>query len=437
MTITNPYQVIHQIIRSVCGKYFARTGQLFLAMMCLQSCSAGEKSKEVHFTVDKYPFIHPERNEIVHAEVLDSFFEQLYMLRTSQPLRVNILQIGDSHIQCDLLSGIVRTDFQSDFGNAGRGLVVPLHVAGTNESFNYKITSNVVCTSKRCVFVNDPMPIGIGGVTIRSFSDNTSFRIKTFNYPPLDYSFDKLTLFYQKDSSAFDFDILDSTGRVIGTLDHTSGGTNSGFASYAALPVSTNDVSLRVKKTSDVQNETTVYGLNLENDSSGVLFHAVGVNGAEAFQYLRAQYFAEETRALNPSLIIISLGTNEAQRLPFDKADVISKLDSLINILRIHNPNAAFLLTTPSDSYYHKRYYNTSLAALHTAMVEYASSHHIAVWDLYSIAGGYKSCYQWLRYGLMRPDGIHFVKKGYEFQGNLLYEALMKSYNKYVRAKNK
>ena len=120
-------------------------------------------------------------------------------------------RIGDSHIQADFLSEKVRNDIQSDFGNAGRGVVVPLRVAGTNEPFNYKITSNVVCTSKRCVFVNNPMPIGIGGVTIQSFSDSVSFRIKAFDSPNNNYAFNKVTLFYQKDS-AFDFVIEDTLG---------------------------------------------------------------------------------------------------------------------------------------------------------------------------------------------------------------------------------
>ena len=80
-----------------------RVCHVAIAVLCLQSCTAGPKGKEVAYTVAKYPFIHPERNEIVHAEVLDSFFEQLYMLRTGQPLRVNILQIGDSHIQLSLI----------------------------------------------------------------------------------------------------------------------------------------------------------------------------------------------------------------------------------------------------------------------------------------------------------------------------------------------
>lgn len=414
--------------------YLLRSLCLLLLLPLLHSCGAADRGKEVKYTVQKYPFIHADRNEIIHAESLDSVFEQLYLLRASQPLRLNILQIGDSHIQADFISSALRTDFQTAFGNAGRGLVVPLHVAGTNESFNYRITSNVVCTSKRCVFVNDPMPIGIGGVTIRSFSDNTSFRIRSFNQPPLNYAFSKLTLFYQKDSSAFDFDVLDTAGRIIGSLHHALE-DDYPFASRTDLPYNTNDITLRVKKLSEQQNETTVYGLNLENDSSGVLFHSVGVNGAEAFQYVRAAFFAEQTQALQPRLIIISLGTNEAQRLPFDTKGTIAKLDSLVKALYFYNPKAKILITTPTDSYFRKKYYNNSLAALHTAMVQYAAENNIAIWDLYSIGGGYKSCYQWKRYGLMRSDGIHFTRQGYEFQGNLLYEAIVKAYNEYVQNK--
>jgi lysophospholipase L1-like esterase len=68
-------------------------------------------------------------------------------------------------------------------------------------------------------------------------------------------------------------------------------------------------------------------------------------------------------------------------------------------------------------------------------MVNYAKENHVAIWDLYSIGGGYKSCYQWKRYGLMRADGIHFGKQGYEFQGNLMYESIIAAYNKYVQSK--
>ena len=34
--------------------------------------------------------------------------------------------------------------------------------------------------------------------------------------------------------------------------------------------------------------------------------------------------------------------------------------------------------------------------------------------------------------GLMRPDHVHFMPAGYTLQGELLYEAIVKTYNAYV-----
>ena len=384
----------------------------------------------VHFESKKYAFIHADRNELIGAHNLDSFFHKLYLQKTQKQSRINILHIGDSHIQADFLSAVVRTDFQNDFGNGGRGIVVPLRVAGTNEPFNYKITSNVVCTSKRCVFVNNPMPIGLGGVTIQSFSDSVYFRIRAYDSPNNKYTFNKVTLFYQKDS-AFDFSIEDTIGTKLGALSSRSN-EEFPYVSSNLLSHPTNDIILRAQKTDSSQNNAMIYALNLENDNSGVIYHAVGVNGAEAFQYANAQYFARQTAGVHPDLIIISLGTNEAQHKPFDIELTKSRIDSLVRQLRVANPSTGIVLTTPPDSYYHKKYYNTGVAQVHTILVDYAKENNLAVWDLFSIAGGYKSCYQWKKYGLMGGDGIHFYRSGYELQGNLLYEAIIKAYNKYV-----
>jgi lysophospholipase L1-like esterase len=401
-------------------------------ILLLQGDCYAQNSGYVNFSIKKLSFIHPERNEIINSSSLDSFFYKLYKLKAQNTGRVNILQIGDSHIQADFLSAQVRTNFQHDFGNGGRGLVVPLRVAGTNEPFNYKITSNLKCSSKRCVFVNDPMPIGIGGVTIQSFSDSTYFTIKMYNAPSIDYAFKKITLFYLKDSAAYDYDVQDTSGNVLAQMDALSN-TPYPNTAVAILPANTNQIVMQARKNNDYQNNTTIFGLNLENDSAGVLLHAVGVNGAEAFQYARAQYFAEQTAALQPNLIIVSLGTNEAQRRPFDKVFAERRLDSLVSAVQMYNPGVPVLLTTPPDSYYKRKYYNTSLTQLHEVMVNYAKQHDLAVWDLYSIAGGYKSAYSWKRSGLMRSDGIHFSRAGYEYQGNLLYEAITIAYNYYVK----
>ncbi len=396
------------------------------SMVCLA------QNAQVNFAVKSYPFVHEERNEIVNAKVLDSFFNKLYLQRTQKNQRISILQIGDSHIQADMLSGQVRTNFQKDFGNAGRGLIVPLRVAGSNEPYNYKITSNVKCYGKRCVYVNDSLDYGIGGFAVKTSDDTAQFRIRTFDYAPLNYAFSKMTLFYQQDSS-YHFSLEDSLGNKLGVVSKDSSQMKN--VSVVQLLANTNEVFLKAHRNNSSESYAILYGMNLENDSSGVLYHSIGVNGAEAYQYARAKYFAEQTVVLKPEVIIISLGTNEAQRRPFDKTLTEARLDSLIKQLQFYNPGKPIILTTPPDSYFHRKYYNTAISTYHVMVVDYAKQNNLAVWDLFSATGGYKSCYQWKKYKLMRKDGVHFSRAGYELQGNLLYEAITKSYNEYVSHK--
>ena len=58
------------------------------------------------------------------------------------------------------------------------------------------------------------------------------------------------------------------------------------------------------------------------------------------------------------------------------------------------------------------------------------------VWDMYGLMGGLGSIKQWEKAGLAKRDKIHFTKAGYETVGDLLFEALIKSYNDYLEQNN-
>ena len=84
------------------------------------------------------------------------------------PLRevVNILQLGDSHIQAGHLSGQVMRLFHHAFGNAGRGWIAPFKLSKTNEPDDYFINSVVRdWTAGRCIQRVPKTPIGIGGIS--------------------------------------------------------------------------------------------------------------------------------------------------------------------------------------------------------------------------------------------------------------------------------
>jgi hypothetical protein len=51
---------------------------------------------------------------------------------------------------------------------------------------------------------------------------------------------------------------------------------------------------------------------------------------------------------------------------------------------------------------------------------------------MYKVCGGDHAADTWRAKGLLRSDGVHYTKEGYAYQGNLLFDAIMKSYNQYV-----
>jgi len=382
-----------------------------------------------------YPFVNEEANVISNNVHLDSLMEKLYNLKVHGHGTINILHIGDSHLQADFMTSVIRTKLQKEFGNGGRGLVVPLHVAKTNEPDNYKSTSNFSWQSKRCVFPNQPLPIGIGGVTISTTDSCADFTIKTMDDLPQSYGFNKMTLFYQKDSASYGFTLSDSLGVCLGLLSPDSLDVYP-FTSSVAFPVSTNQVTVKVTNTCSQKSRATIYGLLLENGNTGIIYNTVGVNGAEYQHYSEASDFCKQTKALKPDLIIISLGTNEAYALNFDPETFYADIQLLFNQLKKENPKAQFLLTTPACSYRRKKP-NLRLPLAGKTIIRFVTDNNLAYWDLQGATGGSNSAINWRKNHMLRPDGVHYSRAGYELQANLFCNAFLNAYNAYVSNRSK
>ena len=58
-------------------------------------------------------------------------------------------------------------------------------------------------------------------------------------------------------------------------------------------------------------------------------------------------------------------------------------------------------------------------------MYRYCAEHNIAYWNWYRIMGGEASSLKMLKKGLIQKDKLHLTRRGYELQGQLLYEALL------------
>ncbi len=394
-------------------------------------------SLKAQMPVGRYSFIHYKDNTLHNdSGVLDSFYQKLFVLQQQHKGVVRVLHIGDSHIQADNFSGTVRQNLQENFGNAGRGLVFPYRVAKTNGPDGLLSSSNAVWNVKRNVFINNPMPIGISGISIENTQSHATVQISVNNTPALNYGFTELTLFHQTGPDCNDVDATDGNGdalfqRVYTGIDNVS---------HWQLNKPANAVTFTMMGNDSAEKTNRIYGVLMENDSPGVLYNMAGVNGAEFRHYNAARYFFEQSKYLAPNLIILSLGTNEALGGTINTDDMYENIRQMVDSLKQQNPGAVFLFTTPSDSYRRARkgfLKNANTQKSKNTIIRFCEEQHYAFWDLNAVMGGYGSMMYWYRNGLAQRDLIHFTVRGYQLQGNLLYNAIIQGYEKYTERNTK
>ena len=379
-----------------------------------------------------YPFIKTEFNVVQNDSSIYPFFEKLTKLENGTLKTIRIIHIGDSHIQADLFSGKLRRNFQIQFGNAGRGLVFPYRLARTNEPNSYKSESNVKWEARRIVMPSETIPTGICGITVKTIDTLATFSLTLQPQNNLNYDFNKLTVIHDKGPEIFDYYIKDENGTFFNIVPEAT--DNSKFTSVFSSDTLVHKFSISfASKDSLLKRHFNLYGIVTENNNPGVLYHMIGVNGAEYRHYNSSEYFLEQLSVLKPDLLLISLGTNDAYPLSFQVENFKRQVDTLLTSIRKIHPNACVILTGPGDSYRKRKYKNKNMLIAGDILKQYALENNIAYWDWYSIMGGLGSSLKWQKKNLYQPDRLHMTRTGYEIQGDLLYEAILKSYYSYKK----
>ena len=386
-------------------------------------------------------FIHPDKNVIVDEQhSLCEFYDRLHLLDlrrkagdkpAEQPVKVSVMHIGDSHIQAGFFTVEMMNLLQEKFGSAGRGLVFPLKLAKTNEPYDYLIRSQEQWDRTLCVQRVKKLPVGLGGMAIKTTDASFTFEIKA-NSTTNDHSFNTITVFHHE--KAPNLYVADK-----GIHSYVEAATCP-FISKIHIDKAVCQLNLSAE-TTEKQDSAIYFGFNLENGKSGVLYHAVGMNGAQFRHYASVQDFAEQISVLTPSLLIFSLGTNESFRGKLVENRFFGEIDRIIQPILKENPNAKVLITTPPDCLESTagstRKSNPNLRDVREALIRYARKNSFAYWDLYAVLGGDNSAYPLYQEGYLSEDGVHFKKGGYTLLGQLFYEALLNDYTTYVQHRYK
>ncbi len=361
--------------------------------------------------LEQFKFIHPEKNRFEgDTKALKGFYEKLLELRSGLRNKVSIFQLGDSHIQSGYFSGTARASLQKYYGNAGRGLVFPLRVAGTNQPDDYRFNS-------ASGFGRINSERGICGYVLAA-GEGAKLDLQTNNFYGNDNSFTKLSVISSlpglKAVVKLDSEPVENFDLKLGEY----------YFSSASWKQPTRSVELSLKG-----EYSRLYAMMLENEQPGLLLHSTGINGAGFYTLHDQSLLFQQIGMLNPDLIVISLGTNDAQG-NYRNNVFEANLKSFMTNLRKTNPQTPVLFTLPPDS--HKRgKHNSDLGKVMKSIISYAKEHNCAWWDLSEVMGGNSSVQKWRSQQMASKDLLHYTPKGYMLQGYLFYQAFVKSYKSF------
>ncbi len=382
------------------------------------------------YEIPEYDFIHYELNRFVFAGDSSSyqrFLEKFGRLIREGEEQISVVHIGGSHLQADIYSDRIRNRFQTFQPgiNGGRGFVFPFSVAKTNNPSNYKVSYSGKWTSCKNVEKKKICLLGLSGISVTTNDTAADIKIILPVDNMVSYDFNKVKIFYLADSISFDCTVQSSSG--LASIDRDQ----PGCLTYC-LDSYTNSLAISLQKSSEIQHRFTLFGISLQTDDPGLIYHAIGVNGAKIPSFLRCSLLPEHLAGLSADLVILSLGTNDAYTRHFNAESYKLNYDTLIRRVRAALPGAAILITVPNDSYLYRRYTNPNTAKVREVIQQLGKEHKCGVWDFYGIMGGLNSIIVWQRFGLAKRDRIHFTQKGYMLEGDLFFNAFLRSYDDYI-----
>lgn len=362
------------------------------------------------------------------AHELDHFYAALLKGGTTR-----ILHYGDSPTTGDLITADARAALQKEFGDAGSGFAL---IARPWAWYNHRgvemEASGWGIDVAGATEVKDGMH-GLGGASFRGSSGATArYTLKE--------SHTMIEVAYLSQPDGGDFTV-EADGNLQGTVETAADAKTPGFAAYT-IPAGAKKFVIRVTRGS-----VRLYGANFRRSSPGVVYHSLGVNGANVTLLSKSfsgPHWTAELRHYKPDLVIINYGTNESGYPSFVNGTWGPELK--IAIKRIQNalPDTSILLMSPMDRGERNKDGKIETIGAMPNLVKIEAGigeeTQVAFFNTFQAMGGPGTMGRWYAAEprLVGADFIHPMPAGAKIVGELLYSALRDGYNEYkLRQLNK
>jgi hypothetical protein len=395
----------------------------------------GLMATDVDSSILDETIILDEKERIVHPSDFENglyaFYHKLNKIdELGQPLR--ILHFGDSQLEGDRISGVVRENLQSIFGGCGVGFI-PISETNTGRLNVIKrekgweryqvFGKGRKGTHNKYGFLGyyynvekDSIQNGNASVVLR----------KNSRYFKHAQNFELFSLLYGNVKSPVDYTLKTDTGIISkGNLVKTSGVNRriwqmNGFDN--------GKVDLRLS----TNNTPNIYGVSMDC-RSGIAVDNIALRGSSGtdFTKMDKEALKQQFKDLNVGLVIFQFGLNvvpaELNNYNYYERMIFKQLKLIKSVL----PNASILVISVTDACKNEEESYANIDKVRDAQKRAAQRSNCAFWDLYEVMGGNLSMPSWVNAepSLAEKDFKHFNARGAKVVGNKLFRAIIADYN--------
>jgi len=431
-----------------------------------------------------------EQHPIKNVSLLYPFFDKLIQLEENKDRKINIVHVGDSHIQSDFLISAIRKPLQQQFGNGGHGFVFPYSLNKQVAGKPYNFYTNAIwqiCRNNLPFRCEPGTEFGLSGYGFNTrtgpfvLSVEASEEMYKFNtikmvfptassYRLAAVDGDKKPIIHNERSginvhkvkSGENLDIISKKYKV-SVADIKSENNMKSNRVYVGrslrIPIRVTETSVdtsmfrpleyqlqepfvltyhQEKPISAIyllpakkQNRYSLNGLVVENDVPGLIYHNIGTVGSMAVDFNSKLLFFEQLPVLLPDLVIVSFGTNESYNsIPAEK--FIEQMELFIKNIKIFCHNVPILVTTPPISLLKHKRFNKYILEYSNALLR---KENIALWDLYSFTKKPMGAEENIAATKISKDYVHYTSEGYIDQGTAFANDILNEYKYYKRSR--
>jgi lysophospholipase L1-like esterase len=366
-----------------------------------------------------------------NGAALRHFYESLARVDAGQSHDdVTILHFGDSHTAADYETGPIRRALQARFGEGGRGFVAigepwkhyVQEGLRNGSSHDWSPERSHPTKASKGRLVGDGQ-YGLAGVAIHTSS------VGARAWGDFTAKASSLELAFLQQPTGGTFDVyIDGTraGHV-----STRGASGSAWRAFTA-----SDGPHRVEIDATGDGDVRVFGAILGRDQVGVVYDALGINGARVTNALAwdEAHMAEQIRHRAPDLVVLAYGTNESGDTDVPIETYERQLVDLLGRIARAAPSASCMLLGPPDRALHTHDgWGTvpRLLDIIATQRRVAQAAGCAFFDQLEAMGGPGTIAQWADESQPRAqkDRVHLTREGYAQLGGAVAADLIRGYS--------